>query len=126
MFENMVLRRIFGPKWNKVTGVWRKLQNEDLSDLCSLPNIIRITKSRRMIWAGYVAQTAKKRNEFRILMEKGEGKRPLRRPRRRWGDNIKTNVTEVRWGGMDQVCLDEDRNQWRVETNEPSGVVTKN
>jgi hypothetical protein len=111
VFENKVLRKIFGPKRNEVTGVWRQLQNEDLRELYSSPSIIRMTKSKRMICAGYVAQTGTKRNAFRILMEKVEGKRPLGRPRRRLEDNIKMNVTEVRWGGTDQVCLDEDRNQ---------------
>jgi hypothetical protein len=83
MFENRVLRRIFGPKRDEVTGDWRKLHNEELHSLYSSPNIIRMIKSRRMRWAGHVAQMAAKRNAYRILVGKPEGKRPLGRPRRR-------------------------------------------
>jgi hypothetical protein len=83
-----VLRRIFGPKRDKVTGEWRKLHNEELHDLYSSPSIIRITKSRRMRWVGHIAQMAEKRNAYRLLVGKPEGKSPLGRPRRRWLDNI--------------------------------------
>jgi hypothetical protein len=74
MFENMVLKRIFGPKRDEVTGKWRKLHNEDLHDLYSSPNIIRIMKSRRMRWAGHVARIRDKRNSYRLLLGKPEGK----------------------------------------------------
>jgi hypothetical protein len=78
VFENRVLRRIFGPKWDEVTGEWRKLHNEELRDLYSLPStIIRIIKSRRMRWAGHVARMGEKRNAYRLLVGKSEGKRPL-------------------------------------------------
>jgi hypothetical protein len=88
VFENRVLRRIFGPMTNEVMGEWRKLHNEELRDLYSSPSIIRIIKSRRMRWVGDVAGMGKKRNAYRLLVGKPEGKRPLGRPRRRWVDNI--------------------------------------
>jgi hypothetical protein len=78
-FENRVLRRIFGPKRDEVTREWRKLHNEELRDLYSSPSIIRIIKSRRMRWAGHVAGMGEKRNKYRLLVEKTEGKRPLGR-----------------------------------------------
>jgi hypothetical protein len=83
VFANRVLRRIFGPKRDKVTGVWRKLHNEELHYLYSSPNIVRVIKSTRMIWAGHVARMGEKRGMYRILVGKSEGKRPLGRPRRR-------------------------------------------
>jgi hypothetical protein len=101
LFENKVLRRIFGPKRDEVTGGWRKLHNEELHDLYSSPSIIRIIKSRRMRWAGHVAQMGEKKNAYRLLVGKPEGKRPLGRPRRRWVDNIKMDVLEIGWGSVD-------------------------
>jgi hypothetical protein len=100
VFENRVLRRIFGPKRDEVTGEWRKLHNEELRDLYSSPStgIIRIIKSRRMRWAGHVARMGKKRNSYRLLVGKPEGKRPLGRPRRMWMDNIRMNLGKVGWG----------------------------
>jgi hypothetical protein len=92
VFENRVLRRIFGPKRDEVTGDWRKLHNEELHKLYSSPNIIRMIKSRRMRWAGYVARMGEKRNLYRILVGKSEGKRPVGRPRCRWVDNTKINL----------------------------------
>jgi hypothetical protein len=83
VFENRVLRRIFGPKMDEVTGEWRKLHNEELRDLYSLPSLIRIIKSRKMRWAGHVARMGEKRNAYRFFVGKPEGKRPLGRPRRR-------------------------------------------
>jgi hypothetical protein len=79
VFENRVLRRIYGPKRDRVTGGWRKLHNEELHNLYSSPSIIRIIKSRRMRWAGHVARMGEKRNEYRLLVGKPEGKRPLGR-----------------------------------------------
>jgi hypothetical protein len=87
-----VLRRIFGPKRDEVTGEWRKLLNEELHDLYSSPSIIRIIKSRRMRWAGHVAGMGEKSNAYRLLVGKSEGKRPLGRPRRRWVDNIRMDI----------------------------------
>ena len=89
VFENRVLRRVFGPKRDEVTGEWRKLHNEELSDLYSLPNIVRVVKSRRMRWVGHVARMGEGRGVHRFLVGKPEGKRPLGRPRHRWEDNIK-------------------------------------
>ena len=79
-----MLKRVFGPKRDEVTGEWRKLHNEELSNLYILPNIVRVVKSRRMRWAGNVARKGKERGVNRVLVGKPEGKRPLGRPRRRW------------------------------------------
>jgi hypothetical protein len=84
VFENRVLRRIFGPKRDEVTGEWRRLHNEELNDLYPSPNIIRVTKSRRMRWAGHVARMVEGRGAYRILVGRPEGRRPLGRPRRKW------------------------------------------
>jgi hypothetical protein len=82
-------------------GDWRKLHNEELHNLYSSPNIIRMIKSKRMRWAGHVARMEATRNAYRILVGKPEGKRPLGRPRSRWVDNIKMNLREIEWDGMD-------------------------
>jgi hypothetical protein len=87
-----VLRRIFGPKRNEVTGGCRKLHNEELSNLYSSPSIFRVIKSRKMIWAGYVARMGNKRSVYRILVGKPEGKKQLGIPRHRWEDNIKIEL----------------------------------
>jgi hypothetical protein len=88
VIENRVLRRIFGPKRDEVKGEWRRLHNEELNDLYSSPNTIRVIKSRRMRWAGHVSRMGEGRGAYRILVERPEGRRPLGRPRRRWEDNI--------------------------------------
>jgi hypothetical protein len=88
VFENRVMRRTFGPKRDEVTGGWRKLHNEKIHNLYSSPNIIIMTNSWRVRWAWHVARMGEKRNSYRILMGKPEGKRPLGRPRRRWVDKI--------------------------------------
>jgi hypothetical protein len=95
VFENRVLRRIFGPKRDEVTGVRRKLHNEELHNLYSSLNIIRMIKSSRMRWAGHVARMVAKRNAYGILVGKPEGKRPLGRSRRRWVDNIKIDLRVI-------------------------------
>jgi hypothetical protein len=92
VFENRVLRRIFGPKRDGVTGGSRKLHSEELHSLYSSRNIIRVTKSRRMRWAGHVAHVGKMRNAYKILVGKPEGKRPLGRPRHRWGIILKWSL----------------------------------
>jgi hypothetical protein len=117
VFENRVLRRIFGPKRDEVTGEWRKLHDEELRDLYSSPSIIRIIKSRRMRWAGYVARMGEKRNAYRLLVGKPEGKRQIGRPRCRWVDNIKMDLGEVGWGDVDWIGLAQDRNRWRAFVN---------
>jgi hypothetical protein len=99
VFENRVLRRIFGPKRDEVTGGWRKLHNEEFHNLYSSP------------WAGHVARMGEKRNAYRILVEKLEAKRPLGRPRRRWVDNIKMDLREIGWDGMDWI------DQWTALVN---------
>jgi len=89
VFENRVLRRVFGSTRDKVTGEWRKLHNEELSDCYSLPNIVRVVNSRRMRWAGHVACVGEGKGVHRVLVGKPEGKRPMGRPRRRLEVNIK-------------------------------------
>jgi len=96
------------------TGEWRKLHNEELSDLYSLPNIVRVVKSRRMRWAGHVARMGQGRGVHRVLVGRPEGKRPLRRPRRRWGDNIKMDLQEVGGGCGDWMELAQERDRWRA------------
>jgi hypothetical protein len=114
VFENRVLRRVFGPKRDEVTGEWRKLHNEELKDLYSLPNILRVVKSRRMRWAGHVARMGKDRGVYRLLVEKPEGRKLLGRPRRRWEDNIKMDLQEVGWGRGNWMELAQDRDRWRA------------
>jgi hypothetical protein len=97
VFENGVLRRIFGPYRDEVTEEWRKLHNKELHILYSSPNIIRQIKSRRMRWAGHVARMAEERNAYKVLMGKPEGERPLGRPRRRWEDGIRMDLREIGW-----------------------------
>jgi len=99
VFENRVLRRVFGPKRDEVTEEWRKLHNEELRDLYSLTNIVWVVKSRRMRWAGNVASMGEGRDVHRVLVGKPEGMRQLGRPRRRWEDNIKMHLREVGRGG---------------------------
>ena len=95
MFENRLLRMMFWPKRDEVTGDWRKLHNEELNDLYCSSNIIREIKSRRIGWTRHVARMGKRRGAYRILVGKPEGKRPLGRPRRSWEDNIKMDLQEV-------------------------------
>jgi hypothetical protein len=114
VFENRVLRRVFGRKRDEVTGEWIKLHNEELSDLYSLPNIVRVVKSRRMRWAGHVAHMEEGRGVYRVLVGKHEGKRPLGRPRRRWEDNIMMDLQEVGRGCGDWMELAQDRDRWRA------------
>jgi hypothetical protein len=96
---------------------WRKLHNEDLHNLYFPPNIIRIIKSKRVRWAGHVARMGEKRNAYRILVVKPEEKRPLGRPRHRWEDNIRMNLRDLGWGGMDWFDLAQNRDQWRALVN---------
>jgi hypothetical protein len=90
VFENRGLRRIFGPKKDEVTGEWRKVHNEELNDLYSLPNIIRVIKSRRMRWAGHVTRMGERSALYRVLVRKPEGKRP-------WGDAVVDGKIVLRW-----------------------------
>jgi hypothetical protein len=93
------------------------LHNEELRDLYSSPRVIRIIKSIRMRWVGYVAPMGEKRNVYRLFVGKPEGKRPLRRPRLIWMDNIRINLGEVGWGDVDWIGLAKDRNRWRALVN---------
>jgi len=113
VFENMVLRRIFGPRRDEVMGEWRRLHNGELSDLYSSPNIVRVIKSRRMRWAGHVARMGEEMVVYRDLLGKPEGRRPLGRPRSIWVDNIRTDLQEVGCGYMDWIGLAQDRDRWR-------------
>ena len=114
VFENRILRRIFGPKRDEVTGEWRKLQNEELKGLYSSPNIVRVIKSRRMRWAGHVARMGEGRGVYRVLVGKPEGKRPLGRPRHRWEDNIRMDLQEVGLGYENWIGLAQDTDRWRA------------
>ena len=113
MFENKVLRKIFGAKRDEITGKWRKLHNAELHALYSLPNIIGNLKSR-LRWAGHVARMEQFRNANRVLVGKPESKRHLGRPRRRWEDNIKMDLREVGCDPRDGIDLAEVRDQWRA------------
>jgi hypothetical protein len=114
VFENMVLRRIFGPKRDEVTGEWRKLHNEELHNLYSSPDVIKQVKSRRMRWAGHVARMGEDRKVYKVLVGKPEGRRPLGRPRRRWEDGIRMDLREIGLGGVDWIRLAQDRDWWRA------------
>ena len=100
-----------------MTGEWRKLHNVELNDLYTSPNIVRVIKSRRIRWAGHVARMGERRGVYRVLVGKPEGKRPLGRPRRRWEDNIKMDLQEVGFWGVDWIELAQDRDRWRALVN---------
>jgi hypothetical protein len=107
--EKRVLRRIFGPKRDEVTGEWRKQHNKELCDLYSSQSIIRIIKSRKIRWAGHVAPMGEKRNAYRLLVGQPEGNRLLGRPRCKWVSNIRMDLEEVGWGDVDWIDLAQDR-----------------
>ena len=117
MFGNRVLRRIFGPKWDEVAGEWRKLHNEELKDLHSSHNAIRVIKLRIMRWAGHVAHVWAKRSVHRVLVEKPERKRRLGRPKHRRKVNITMGLQEVEWEGMGWFYLTQDGDRWRAVVN---------
>ncbi|KAJ4444288.1 hypothetical protein ANN_06080 [Periplaneta americana] len=105
VFENKVLRKMFGAKRDEVPGEWRKLHNTELHALYSSTDIIRNIKSRRLRWAGHVARMVESRNAYRVLVRRPEGKRPLGRPRRRWEDNIKMDLRDVGYDDRDWINL---------------------
>jgi hypothetical protein len=114
VFENRVLRRMFGPKRDEVTGEWKKLHNEELHNLYSSPDIIRQFTSRRMRWAGHVARMGEKRKVYKVLVGKPQVRRPLGRPRRWWEDGIRMDLREIVSGGVDWIRLAQDRDRWRA------------
>ena len=122
MFENRVLRGIFGPRRDEVTGEWRRLHNEELYELYCSTNIVRVIKSRRMRSAGHVARMGEERGVYRVLVGKPEGRKPLGRPRHRWMDNIRMVLQEVGCVYMDWIGLAQDRDRWRTLV---SAVMTR-
>jgi hypothetical protein len=112
-----VLRRIFGPKRDEVTGGWRILHNEELHGLYSSSSIVRVIKARRIGWAAHVARMGEVRSTYNILVGMPEGRRPLGRPRRRWEDNIKMDLREIGFGDMDWIHWAQDRDRWRALVN---------
>jgi hypothetical protein len=116
LFENRVLRRIFGPK-REEDGSWRKLHNDELHSLYSSPNIVRLIKSWRMRRAGHVAHMGEGRGVYRVLVGRPEGKRPLGRPRCRWEDIIKMDLREIGINEANWIRLAQDRVQRRASVN---------
>jgi hypothetical protein len=116
VFENRVLRKIFGPK-REEDGSWRKLRNDELLNLYSSPNMVRVIKSRRMRWAEHVARMGEGRGVYRVLVGRPEGKRPLGRPRRRWEDNIKLDPRKIGIDGVNWIQLAQDSVKWRAFLN---------
>jgi len=111
MFEKMVVRRMFGPRRDEVTGEWRRSHNKELNDLYCSPNIVGVIKSRRMRWVGHVACMGEERGAYRVLVGKPEEKRPLGRPRHRWVDNIRMDLQEVGCGYVDLIVLAQVRDR---------------
>jgi hypothetical protein len=117
VFENKVLRRIFGPGRDEVKGKWRKLHRGELHNLYLLPDIIRQIKSRRMRWAGHVARMGEGRNVYRVLVGKPEEKRPIERRRRRWEDGIKMDLRKSGWGGCGVDSPGSGKHRWLAVVN---------
>jgi hypothetical protein len=127
VFDNRVLKRIFGRK-REVDLSWRKLHNDELHSLYSSPNIVRVIKSRRLRWAGHVARMGEGRGVYRVLVGRPEGKRPLGRHRRRWEDNIELDLREIGIDGANWIWLAQVRIQWRAFVStviEPSSFIKK-
>jgi hypothetical protein len=112
-----MLRRIFGPKRDEVTGGWRQLHNEELHNLYSSPSIIRMFKSREDDTGRACSTNGEKRNACRVLVGKPEGKRPLGRPGRKWVEHIKMDLREIGWDSMGWIFLVQDRDKWRALVN---------
>jgi hypothetical protein len=117
LFENRVLRGIFWPKTNEVTGEWRKVHNEELNELHCSTIIVQVIKLRSLRWLGNVAHIGKGRGIYRVLVGEPEGKRPPGKPRPRWEYNIKMDLHEVKYGGMDWIELAQDRERLQALMN---------
>jgi len=117
MFENRVLRRIFGPKRDEVREEWRKLHNEELNNLYSSSSIVQVIKLRRMRMMRRVVRKGERRSAYRVLVGKPEGKRPLGRPRHRWEENMKMDLQVEGCGCMDWIKVVQDRNRWWALVN---------
>jgi hypothetical protein len=117
VFENRVLRRIFGPRRDEVTGGWKKLHSEERHGLYSSPSIFRVIKARRMRWAGHVARMGEVMGAYNILVGMPERRRQLGRPRRRWEDSIKMDLREICFGDVHWIHLAQDRDRWRALVN---------
>jgi hypothetical protein len=117
VFENRVMRGIFGPQREEVAGGWRTLHNEELHILYASSNVISVIKSRRLRWAGHVACTGEVINAYNILVRKREGEKPVCRPWRSWEDNIRMDLREIGWEGVDWIHLAQDRDQWLAVVN---------
>jgi hypothetical protein len=117
VFENRVLRRLFGPKRDEGAGEWRKLHNEELNEMCSSLNIFQVIKLRKMRWAGHVACMGESGGVYKVLVGKAEGKRPLGRPRHRWEFKFKMDLQKVGCEGMDWISVAQEWNRWRAFVN---------
>jgi hypothetical protein len=115
VFKNKVQQKIFGPKTDEVTGEWERLQ--ELYDVQSSPDIIRVFRSRRMKWAGHVACMGDRRSAYGVLVERPVEKRSLGRPTHRWEDNIKVDLQVGGWGGMDLIALAQNRDRQLTPVN---------
>jgi hypothetical protein len=125
VFENRVLRRIFGPKRDEVTGNGGSCTMRNFITCTHYPDIIRQVKSRRMRWAGHVARMGEERKLYKVLVGRPEGKRPLGRPRRRWEDGIRMDLREIGLGGVDWIRLAQDRDRWRAVVSLPLEIRAK-
>jgi hypothetical protein len=114
VFEIRVLRRIFGPKRDEVTGEWTKLHNEELHNLYSSPDIIRQIKVKEHEVGRACGTHGTGEKMYKVLVGKPEGKRPVGRPRRRWEDGIRIDLREIGLGGVDWIRLAQDRDRWRA------------
>jgi hypothetical protein len=119
VFENRVLRRVFGPQRDELMAEWRMLHSGELHNLYSFPNIIRQIKSRRMRWAGHMVCMGEGRKAYKVFVGKSEGKRALRRSRHRWKNGIKIALREIGWGGRDVEWIHpaQDRDCWWALVN---------
>jgi hypothetical protein len=117
VFENRVLRRIFGSKRDEVTGGLREVHNEELHGLYSSPIIIGVIKARRMRWAGHVARMGEVRGAYKILVGRPQGRRQLGRPRRSWEDNMKIDLGKIWFGDVDWIHLAQDMDKWQALVN---------